>query len=222
MTDIYQEVFKRNQAWAASKIKEDPDYFKALTATHDPDFLFIGCSDSRVPASEITGLEPGEVFEHRNIANIVSNNDMNVHSVIQYAVEQLDVKHIVVCGHYGCGGIKAAMHPKKMGLLNGWLRNITDVYRMHFEELTAITDENERYNKLVELNVQEQCINVWKSSYLQKRILQKGYPHVHGWVYDMHNGLIKDLDMDHLPTLERYKEIFMLFAKNEDTTHQKN
>jgi carbonic anhydrase len=193
---IYQQVFENNKKWVESKISQDADFFEKLAKDQNPDFLYIGCADSRVPANEIMGLEPGEVFVHRNIANLVVNTDLNVQSVIHYAVVHLRVKHIIVCGHYGCGGVKAAMMSKDLGLLNPWLRNIRDVYRLHQDELDAITNLDERYDRLVELNVKEQCINVVKVASVQQRYYHEGYPTVHGWVYDLHNGYLKDLDLD--------------------------
>ena len=167
----YEQIFANNAEWVAKMTNSDHDYFERLAADQQPDYLYIGCSDSRVPANEIMGLEPGELFVHRNVANLVINIDLNVMSCINYAVNSLKVKHIIVCGHYNCGGVKAAMTPVDLGVLNPWLRNIRDVYRMHQDELNAITDENERYNRLVELNVLEQCINVIKTAEVQKSYL---------------------------------------------------
>src|SRR5690606_19074363 len=169
-----QRVFENNRRWVEEHTRADPNFFEDLAKTQDPDFLYIGCADSRVPANQIMGLHPGDVFEHRNIANLVVNTDMNAQSVIQYAVEQLGVKHVVVCGHYGCGGVRAAMQSQDLGLLNGWLRNIRDVYRLHHEELDAIEDEEARYRRLVELNVYEQCVNVIKTSWVQQSFLRTG------------------------------------------------
>lgn len=202
----YKEVFENNKKWIAEKTAADKDFFQRLSKEQKPDFLFIGCSDSRVEANEIMGMEAGDVFVQRNIANIVDNNDVNVQAVIQYAVEYLDVKYIVICGHYGCGGIKAAMKPTDMGILNCWLRNITDVYRMHYDELKSIQDEEVRYRRLVELNVQEQCFNVAKIASVQKAYLDGKLKGVFGWVYDIHDGLLKDLKVD----------IQSLVAKNVD------
>jgi len=209
-SEIYQQVFENNKKWIASKLDSDANFFERLAKEQNPDFLYIGCSDSRVPANEIMGLEPGDVFVHRNVANLVVSIDMNVMSVIDYAVEALGVKHIVVCGHYGCGGVKAAMQSKDMGLLNGWLRNIRDVYRLHHAELEAIADEDQRYNRLVELNVQEQCINVIKTAAVQRNFIKKGYPTVHGWVYDLHNGELIDLNIDFDKILKHIQEIYRL------------
>ncbi len=172
--------------------------------------MFIGCSDSRVPANEIMGLDPGEVFVHRNIANMVPNTDVNVQSVIQYAVENLEVKHVIVCGHYGCGGVYAAMQSHDMGQMNMWLRNIRDVYRLHKMELNAIENEQAKYDRLIELNVQEQCVNITKTASVQKSYMKKGYPQVHGWVYDLKNGLLKDLNLDFDKILSDIREIYHL------------
>lgn len=210
MTDIYQQVFENNRKWVQSKTSQDPHYFLNMAKDQSPAFLYIGCADSRVPANEIMGLEPGEVFVHRNIANIVECVDLNVQSVIEYSVEHLKVEHIVVCGHYGCGGVKAAMQPKDLGILNGWLRNIRDVYRLHKEELNQITDEDARYRRLIELNVQEQCINVIKTAVVQKNYLQNKRPVVHGWVYDLAQGELIDLKIDFDAILEEIREIYSL------------
>lgn len=208
--NAYQKVFENNKRWVANKQAEDPDYFKNLSREQHPSFLYIGCADSRVPANEIMGLEPGELFVHRNIANIIDNIDVNSNAVIQYAVEVLEVKHIVVCGHYGCGGVKAAMQPVDMGLMNGWLRNVRDVFRLHKEELLSLSDENARFRRLVELNVQEQCIQVIKSSWVQKSYLTKGYPTVHGWVYALEDGILHDLKIHFPKLLESIREIYRL------------
>lgn len=206
----YQEVFEQNRAWVESVKSQDATFFENLAAGQNPEFLYIGCSDSRVPANVIMGLRPGDVFVHRNIANVVDNVDVNANSVIQYAVEHLEVRYIVVCGHYGCGGVKAAMQPNDLGLLNGWLRNIRDVYRLHRGELNAIEDEEQRYRRLIELNVQEQCIQVIKTSWVQKSFNRNGYPTVHGWVYDIADGLLKDLNVDFFKVMEGIQEIYRL------------
>ncbi|MDH3202145.1 MAG: carbonic anhydrase [Myxococcales bacterium] len=208
----YQEVFENNRKWVEQNTERDPNFFRRLAEQQDPDFLFIGCSDSRVPANEIMGLDAGEVFVHRNVANLVVNTDINAQSVIQYAVANLDVKHIVVCGHYGCGGVAAAMQPKDLGLLNGWLREIRDVYRLHQEQLDAIEDTDARYRRLIELNIREQCVNVIKTAVVQKTYLRTGHPTVHGWVYDISNGLLRDLEIPFGKILERIQEIYRLDA----------
>lgn len=206
----YDEVFDNNRKWVARNTERDPDFFSRLATHQEPDFLFIGCADSRVPANEIMGLQPGEVFVHRNIANLVVSTDINAQSVIEYAVAHLDVKHIVVCGHYGCGGVAAAMEPADLGLLNGWLREIRDVYRLYQEELDAIEDKGARYRRLIELNVQEQCVNVLKTAVVQKKYVRTGFPIVHGWVYDVANGFLRDLDIPVGEILSKIQEIYRL------------
>ena len=187
----YEKLLLENKAWAAEKVSEDPDYFNRLAHIQRPEFLWIGCSDSRVPANEITGTQPGEIFVHRNIANMVVNTDTNLLSVLDYAVVHLKVKHVIVCGHYGCGGIKAATTNSDFKLvLNMWLRNIKDVYRIHRDELEAITDEEQKVNRLVELNVQEQVMNLAKTSIIQRAWQQEQRPDLHGWVYGLKDGII--------------------------------
>ena len=203
-------VFKNNEKWIAEKLAVDPSYFEDLALGQHPEFLYIGCSDSRVTAEDLMGLQPGEVFIHRNIANLVNSVDLNVMSVINYAVRQLKVNHVVVCGHYNCGGIKAAMQPVDMGILNPWLRNIRDVYRMHKEELNKIEDENARYNRLVELNIQEQCVNLIKTAAVQEAYNERGLQ-VHGWVFDIHTGKLIDLNIDFPKILQGIMEIYRLY-----------
>ncbi len=188
----YEVLLNGNKLWAADKISEDPDYFDRLAHLQTPEFLWIGCSDSRVPANEITGTQPGEIFVHRNIANLVINNDVNLLSVLDYAVNHLKVRHIIVCGHYGCGGIKAAItnHDFK-AVLNMWLRSIKDVYRIHRAELDSVNDEEKRSDRLTELNVQEQVFNLAKTSIVQRAWKQEQRPDLHGWVYGLKDGLIK-------------------------------
>lgn len=210
LQQTHDRVFEHNTKWAAEKKAQDPEFFSKLSAGQKPEYLWIGCSDSRIPAEQITGLEPGEAFVHRNIANLVCNIDLNVASVLHYAVEHLEVKHIVVCGHYGCGGVKAAMSPKDLGILNPWLRNIRDVYRLHEHELDAIKDENARYDRLVELNVIEQCRNVVKSAAVQKSYAKNHFPIVHGWVFGFKDGLLKDLNFDFATTLADIQKIYKL------------
>jgi carbonic anhydrase len=210
MKELYEKIFENNRKWVEEKTRNDKEFFAKLSKEQRPDFLFIGCSDSRVPANEIMGLEPGEVFVHRNIANMVPNTDVNVQSVIQYAVENLEVKHVIVCGHYGCGGVYAAMQSHDMGQMNMWLRNIRDVYRLHKMELNAIENEQAKYDRLIELNVQEQCVNITKTASVQKSYMKKGYPQVHGWVYDLKNGLLKDLNLDFDKILSDIREIYHL------------
>jgi carbonic anhydrase len=206
----YEELFENNKKWVQSKTGTKADFFKELASNQNPDYLYIGCSDSRVTAEEMIGLGPGEAFVHRNIANLVNGIDLNVMSVINYAIKHLEVKHIIVCGHYNCGGVKAAMHPQDMGILNPWLRGVRDVYRLHKEELHAITDEQQRYNRLVELNVYEQCVNVIKTAALQLSYMHNGYPIVHGWVFDIHTGRVVDLNIDFEGILHEIKDIYNL------------
>ncbi len=188
----YQKLLLENKAWAKEKVAEDPEYFQRLAHLQTPEFLWIGCSDSRVPANEITGTQPGEIFVHRNVANLVINNDVNLLSVLEYAVNHLKVRHVIVCGHYGCGGVKAALtnHDFK-ALLNMWLRSIKDVYRIHRTELDKIKDEEQKTNRLVELNVQEQIFNLAKTSIIQRAWKNEMRPHLHGWVYGLRDGIIK-------------------------------
>jgi carbonic anhydrase len=189
---IYEKLLLENKAWAGEKVKVDPEYFSRLADIQKPDFLWIGCSDSRVPANEITNTQPGEIFVHRNIANLVVHTDVNLLSVLDYAVTHLKVKHVIVCGHYGCGGVKASMTNHDYNqVLNMWLRNIKDVNRMHRDELNAITDEQQKFDRLVELNVQEQVIHLAKTSIIQRAWKNEQRPHLHGWVYGLKDGLIK-------------------------------
>jgi carbonic anhydrase len=206
----YNEIFENNKKWVASKKATNIDFFKHLSEGQNPDVLYIGCSDSRVSAEEMTGMDPGEMFVHRNIANVVANNDLSAASVIEYAVDVLQVKHVVVCGHYYCGGVLAAMKPQDLGILNPWLRNIRDVYRLHQSELSSISDEDAKYRRLVELNVQEQCINVIKTAVLQKHYLNTGFPTVHGWVFDIKTGELIDLKIDFDDKLKHIQEIYDL------------
>ena len=190
----YERLLQENKEWATGKVAEDPEYFDRLSHIQTPEFLWIGCSDSRVPANEITGTQPGEIFVHRNIANMVVNTDSNVLSVLEYAVNHLKVKHIIVCGHYGCGGIKAAMsnHDYKQ-VLNMWLRNIKDVYRLHRGELDAIQNEDLRADRLCELNVKEQVMDLAKTSIVQRAWKNEQRPDLHGWVYGLKDGLINPI-----------------------------
>jgi carbonic anhydrase len=186
----YEKLLLENKAWAAEKIADDPDFFNRLAHLQTPDFLWIGCSDSRVPANEITGTQPGEIFVHRNVANMVVHTDLNLLTVLEYAVNYLKVKHVIVCGHYGCGGVAASMTKNNFGIINKWLRNIKDVYRFHRTELDAIPQSEDRTNRLVELNVQEQVMNLAKTSIIQKAWANEQRPHLHGWVYGLKDGLI--------------------------------
>lgn len=189
----YERLLLENKAWAKEKLSDDPNYFNRLVDVQSPDFLWIGCSDSRVPANEITGTQPGEIFVHRNIANMVVHTDLNLLSVLQYAVEVLKVKHIIVCGHYGCGGVKAAMTNHNFGIINKWIRNIKDVHRFHREEVDIIPNEEAQLNRMIELNVQEQVLNLAKTSIIQKAWKERLVPDLHGWVYDLHDGLVKPI-----------------------------
>lgn len=202
-------VFENNKKWIKEKLSSNPNYFDDLGKGQNPEFLYIGCSDSRVTAEDLMGLGPGDVFVHRNIANMVVSIDLNVMSVVNYAVDHLKVNHVVVCGHYACGGVKAAMQSADLGILNSWLRNIRDVYRLHKNTLNAIVDEEARYDKLVELNVQEQCINLLKTAAVQKAVRERGLK-VHGWVFDVHTGKLIDLDIDFQKILESIREIYHL------------
>jgi len=191
--ETYQKLLLDNKAWAGEKVQDDPNFFNRLAQIQTPDFLWIGCSDSRVSASGVTGTQPGEIFVHRNIANMVVHTDLNLLSVLEYAIVHLKVKHIIVCGHYGCGGVKAAMTSHNFGIINKWLRNIKDVYRIHEDELNNLANEEERTNRLVELNVQEQVMNLAKTSIVQKAWKYHQMPHLHGWVYGLNDGIIKPI-----------------------------
>lgn len=204
-----KQIFINNQEWVQSKLNVDADYFKKLSQGQNPDILYIGCSDSRVTAEELMGIAPGEAFVHRNIANMVPNTDLSSMAVIDFSVVHLKVNHIIVCGHYYCGGVKAAMQSQDLGILNPWLRNIRDVYRLHKNELDAIGDEDTRYKRLVELNVQEQCVNVIKTAVVQRAIRKKNLT-VHGWVFDVHSGNLIDLKIDFSKILENVMEIYHL------------
>ena len=210
LAQSHDHVFENNRKWAEEQRAKDPDFFTKLSAGQSPEYLYIGCADSRIPAEAITGMGAGDMFVHRNVANMVVNTDLNVLSVINYAVRHLGVKHVVVCGHYGCGGVKAAMTPKDMGQLNPWLRNIRDVYHLHEKELSAITDEAQRYDRLVELNVVEQCRNVIKTASLQQAYAKNQYPIVHGWVFGFNDGRLKDLKIDFKEMLASVQKIYSL------------
>jgi carbonic anhydrase len=207
----YQKLLEENRNWAAEQVEKDPEYFSRLVDIQQPEFMWIGCSDSRVPANELTGSQPGEIFVHRNVANMVVHTDLNMLSVLQYAVEVLKVKHIIVCGHYGCGGVRAAMTQTSLGLINKWLRNIKDVYRIHRNEIDAIEDETKRSNRLVELNVREQVMNLAKTSIVQSSWKKENRPDLHGWVYDLHDGIINPvfeiLAGDHIDPLYEYDNL---------------
>ena len=203
------KIFENNEKWIAEKTGLNPEYFTNLAKGQKPEVLYIGCSDSRVTAEDLMGANPGEIFIHRNIANMVISIDLNVMSVLNYAVRHLKVNHIVVCGHYECGGVKAALTPSDMGILNPWLRNIRDVYRLHQDELDDIKDTNKRYNRLIELNVQEQCINLIKTAAVQEAHKERGLL-VHGWVFDIHTGKLIDLKIDFPAILQNIMKIYRL------------
>jgi len=196
MEKSYHKLLDNNKKWVADQLSMDPSYFDKLAQSQHPEYLWIGCSDSRVPANQITGTQPGDVFVHRNIANMVIHSDMNMLSVLSYAVEVLKVKHIIVCGHYGCGGVLAAMENKQFGLIDNWLRHIKDVYRLHYKELNSIQDKKQKADRLVELNVIEQVQDLGKTSIVQNAWKREQPLHLHGWVYDVKDGLIKDLDVN--------------------------
>lgn len=192
---VYNNLLEGNRQWVKEMTDKDPDFFTKLAQGQSPEVLWIGCSDSRVPANEITKTQPGDIFVHRNIANMVVHSDMNLLSVLDYSVNVLKVKHVIVCGHYGCGGVRAALGNNQNGLVDNWLRHIKDVYRTHSEELDGIEDENDRFARLVELNVTEQVFNVSKTSIIQNNWKDREYPIIHGWVYSLETGLIKDLNV---------------------------
>lgn len=212
LTDMisYEKIFQNNAEWIKRKQSTDKDFFEKLASDQNPDYLYIGCSDSRVTAEDMMGAAPGEVFIHRNIANLVVSIDLNVMSVINYAVRHLQVKHIIVCGHYNCGGVKAALTQADLGILNPWLRNIRDVYRMHKTELNDITDPQKQFDRLVELNVYEQCLNVIKTAVVQQQYIHSGYPVVHGWVMNIRSGQLIDLKIDFEKELKGIQEIYRL------------
>ena len=196
MSDFYKKILDNNKKWVENKLAISPNYFKNLADGQNPPLLWIGCSDSRVPANEIIGAEPGEVFVHRNIANMVVHSDMNMLSVLDYAVNALKVKHVIVCGHYGCGGVKAAMGNSSIGIIDNWIRHIKDVYRFHQQELDAITDEKERFNTFVEINVKEQVLDLAKTSIVQNAWKNGQELYLHGWVYGLNDGYVTDLGVN--------------------------
>jgi carbonic anhydrase len=195
MLTFYSQLLENNKLWVSRKLKKDPEFFQKLSEGQAPPVLWIGCADSRVPANEIIGAEPGEVFVHRNIANMVLHTDMSMLSVLDYAVNVLKVKHVIVCGHYGCGGVKAAMGNQHIGLIDNWIRHIKDVYRFHAKELNEIQDEKERFDRFVELNVFEQVQDLAKTSIIQEAWMKGQEVAIHGWVYGVNNGIIKDLKL---------------------------
>jgi len=208
--EAYEKLLLQNKAWVAQKNVEDSNFFSRLSGQQKPEFLWIGCSDSRVPANQITGTDPGEIFVHRNIANMVVHTDMNMLSVVDYAVNVLEVKHVIVCGHYGCGGLRAAMGNLQFGIIDNWIRHIKDVYQLYYQELEAIKDPHERENAFAEYNVIEQVFDLSQTSIIQNSWVKRGGPWVHGWIYDINNGLIKDLnvsmkDQSDLPPVYKLK-----------------
>lgn len=205
----FEQIFTNNEQWVAEKLSSNPEYFSNLSRGQSPEILYIGCSDSRVTAEDLMGVQPGEAFIHRNIANMVISIDLNSMSVINYAVKHLQVKHIVVCGHYECGGVRASLQQTDLGILNPWLRNIRDVYRLHKEELNDITDEQKRFDRLVELNVQEQCINIIKTAVVQNAYNERGLT-VSGWVFDIRTGKLVDLKIDFENILKNIMEIYRI------------
>ncbi|MFZ8890045.1 MAG: carbonate dehydratase [Pseudomonadales bacterium] len=204
----YEKLLLENKAWAQEMVERNPAYFERMAEGQSPEFLWIGCSDSRVPAEDITNSNPGEIFVHRNVANMVVNTDLNLLSVLEFAVNVLKVKHVIVCGHYSCGGVKAALTQQNIGLINKWLRNIKDNYRLHREELDAIEDYDARADRMVELNVQEQVMNLAKTSIIQAAWKREQRPLLHGWVYGLKDGILKQLATmgpdDHLDPIYRY------------------
>jgi carbonic anhydrase len=206
----YKKMLANNKIWAADLKKNNPELLAELSSGQSPETLFIGCSDSRVPANSIIGLPPGDVFVHRNVANLVHNADMNILSAIDFAVIELKVRRIIVCGHTLCGGVKAAMQVRDYGVLNPWLRLIRDVYRLHFEELESIKDEQDRFHRLVELNVHEQCVNILKYISVQQAIINNPQFSVHGWVFDVRTGLIQDLEIDFRKVLKELSKVYAL------------
>ena len=202
--EFYQQLLENNKKWVESKLELDENFFSKLADGQQPPLLWIGCADSRVPANEIIGAQPGEVFVHRNIANMAIPSDMNMLSVLDYAVNALKVKHVIVCGHYGCGGVKAAMGNQSYGLVDNWIRHIKDNYRLHKQELNSIENEQERFDRFVELNVLEQVSSLAKTSIVQKAWENGQELHLHGWVYGVGSGIVKDLnfDLSHISEME--------------------
>lgn len=213
---ILQDIFKHNEQWVAQKLNTDPQYFEKLAKGQQPQILYIGCSDSRVTAEDLMGAQPGEIFIHRNVANLVVSTDNNLNAVVQYAVEHLKVKHIVICGHYECGGVKAALHPSDMGQLNSWLQTLRDVYRLHRTELDAIDNDHKRFDRLVELNVLEQCINIIKIDHVQRAWYQTGFPKIHGWVFDVRTGKLIDLGLNMEKEFGEIRTIYDLKPLNKE------
>jgi carbonic anhydrase len=221
MEQSYKKLLENNKAWAILEKNRDPGFFEDLASRQSPEYLWIGCSDSRVPANQITGTKPGDMFVHRNIANMVVHTDMNLLSVLSYAVDVLKVKHIIVCGHYGCGGVLAAMGSKQYGLIDNWLRHIKDIYRIHAEELDAIQDMDIRGRRFVELNVVEQVLDLGKTTIVQNAWERSQPLHIHGWVYDIRDGIIKDLDVN-FKTMADLPVLFRLDLEKNKIIPQKD
>lgn len=224
---LYNSLLEGNKQWVREKLDQDPEFFERLSKGQSPQFLWIGCSDSRVPANEITNTQPGDIFVHRNIANMVVHSDMNMLSVLDYAVNILKVKHVIVCGHYGCGGVKAAMDNQQYGLVDNWLRFIKDVYRTHAEELDSIKDEEKRFNRFAELNVIEQVFDLTKTTIIQNAWRERNEPKVHGWIYDLKTGLIKDLGVSldssaELHSVYRINSVVIEKKKTNEVLEKKN
>ncbi|MBA3602188.1 MAG: carbonate dehydratase [Parachlamydiaceae bacterium] len=211
-------LFQNNRDWVQSKISKDATYFSRMAEAQAPNYLWIGCSDSRVPANEIVGLEAGELFVHRNVANVFPNTDFNCLSVLEYAVDLLKIQHVIVCGHYGCGGVKAAMESHQLGLVDNWLRNIRDVYARFKDELDNIPDQNDRFNRLVELNVMQQVLNVCHTSIVQGAWMRNQLLWVHGWVYDLANGTLKDLNCC-ISSIDQVEGIYRIYVAGQSPTH---
>jgi carbonic anhydrase len=207
---MFDKIFENNKKWIAEKLAIDEAYFEKLSKGQHPEYLYIGCSDSRVTAEDLMGVGPGEVFIHRNIANLVISTDSNLNAVVQYAVEHLKVKHIIICGHYECGGVNAALNPSDMGQLNSWLQTLRDVYRFHQKELDAIEDKQKKFDRLVELNVREQCINIIKIDHVQRSWYKTGFPQIWGWVFDVRTGKIIDLGLKMEEEFESIRNIYDL------------
>jgi carbonic anhydrase len=209
MENFYNELLENNKKWVVKMLDKDPKFFERLSHGQQPPILWIGCADSRVPANEIIGAQPGEVFVHRNIANMVLHTDMSMLSVLDYAINVLKVSHVIVCGHYGCGGVQAAMTNKHLGLIDNWIRHIKDVYRFHQDELNASEDESQRFNRFVELNVKEQVLDLAKTSIIQNAWEKNQKIHIHGWVYDIHDGIINDLNVS-IKNNESLSQVYQL------------
>jgi len=208
-----QQIFSHNKTWVQQQLLIDPAYFKRLSKGQNPEFLYIGCSDSRVDPEDLMGLQPGKIFVHRNIANLVVSTDNNLNAVVQYAVEHLKVKRIIVCGHYECGGIRASLQSTDMGQLNSWLQALRDVQRLHYQELKSIRNEKKRTDRLVEMNVIEQCINIIKIDHVQRAWYKTGYPTVHGWIFDIRTGNLIDLKLKMKEVLGNLRSIYDLKPK---------